>query len=128
MSECSCALAATRCAIIKDLIIIYIYASGINRLCIHSYTQLCNPQAVGFICILKERTCACVDYSSCCDSSTCRLEISDSLVPRLHSPAFIHVHSAIKSWGVESGNEANILFITLKWEVFCPGLAGHWFH
>ena len=29
---------------------------------------------------------------------------SNSLVPRLHSPAFIH--SAIKSWGVESGNEA----------------------
>ena len=32
-----------------------------------------------------------------------------SLVPRLHSPAFYctaFIHSAIKSWGVESGNEA----------------------
>ena len=31
------------------------------------------------------------------------------LIPRLCSPAFyrfIHVHGAIKSWGVESGNEA----------------------
>ena len=35
----------------------------------------------------------------------------DSLVPRLHSPAFyrtVFVHSAIKSWGVESGNEAMV--------------------
>ena len=39
-----------------------------------------------------------------------------SLVPRLHSPAFyrtvyksgvLPTHSAIKSWGVESGNEAS---------------------
>ena len=36
-----------------------------------------------------------------------------SLVPRLHSPAFYRtvyksgvIHSAIKSWGLESGNEA----------------------
>ena len=36
-----------------------------------------------------------------------------SLVPRLHSPAFYRtvyksafIHGAIKSWGVESGNEA----------------------
>ena len=33
-----------------------------------------------------------------------------SLVPRLHSPAFYHtinfIHGAIRSWGAESGNEA----------------------
>ena len=34
-----------------------------------------------------------------------------SLFPRLHSPAFyctVFIHSAIKSWGVESGNEATV--------------------
>ena len=43
----------------------------------------------------------------------CSLVHVHSLVPRLHSPAFYRtvyksafIHSAIKSWGVESGNEA----------------------
>ena len=61
--------------------------------------------------------CLCSVCEQLCDSVVCRAAavlrfgyiVAGSLVPRLHSPAFYRtafIHSAIKSWGVESGNEA----------------------
>ena len=67
--------------------------------------------------LLKE-VCSCKVYANCCTlrlaiawfpNSTPQLIIAPyySLVPRPHAPAYYRpLHCAIKSWAVESGNQA----------------------